>query len=127
MKIVWKYFVEWYSISFAAIAMIIQEIMALFGHHMVGLSPAYDVLPISFFPDSHCLSMEIGAYGKAATLENAVSKSEVFGLSHEDAMHICKNLEQQVHSSWENIFLLAGVPPKEVQSIAKCFLYEADN
>jgi len=86
------------------------------------LSPAYDIVPAPLIAqERRDLAMEAGRYGRAASLYNLLSASEVFGLSREQAQAIVAQLEQVVRS-WRNIYARHRVVQRSIEHCAPAFL-----
>ncbi len=86
------------------------------------LSPAYDLVPVpSVSQDARFLAMEIGRYGRTASLYNLLSQSERFGLSKEAAR---KEIDAivAVLLKWREHFHACGVSAQDVEHIATAFL-----
>ena len=79
------------------------------------LSPAYDVLPT-------CLSlgtqaMEVGVDGSDSTIDNAISMSSAYGLSHGEAIEEAREVAIVVND-WASHFKASGVPEKWIKQVA---------
>ena len=88
------------------------------------LSPAYDITPIA--PFSETLSMRVGEFGKTASKDNILSEAHLFGLEKNEAETIYEHMKNKVASTWEQIFLRAGVPQGELATIANSFSVALD-
>jgi serine/threonine-protein kinase HipA len=98
----------------------------LFDESGVNLSPAYDIVPSLTPPGvgtAFSLAMSVGAHGRDASLENALSRATRFGFSGEEARAIVKNMVQTVRN-WRDHFASAGCPDIEIRflepSFARC-------
>ena len=87
-----------------------------FEHGRMKLAPAYDLLP-THSGQGH-QEFICGAYGRDATLENAMSQCEAFGLSSgEAAAEIVAVIA--VVNSWQAHFAQAGVSAQDIKSLAE--------
>lgn len=87
------------------------------------LTPAYDVVPQVPQDDGlRMLHLGVGRQGRLATIENALSESEYFGLSREKAAVIAERVHSFVQNNWEKHLLEAGVKRKLLPAIADCFV-----
>lgn len=83
------------------------------------LSPAFDILP-------HLESaaapqyIGVGAYGRASTIDNALSQSGRFFLNSNQAEEIIQEVLSVV-TSWKRIFKESGVSNKDIQLLGSCF------
>jgi serine/threonine-protein kinase HipA len=85
------------------------------------LSPAYDVVPQPYDHETGHLHLGVGAQGRRATFENAVSASAQFGLSREDASNIILKIKDIVSANWEKVMLDSGVPTRLLPLVRKSF------
>ena len=87
------------------------------------LSPAYDIVPtftqMGVGTDFN-LAMTVGEKGRLATIENALSKYEQFGLSKRQAEEIINEMSEKVRN-WENLFKNCGVSEKDVELLKASF------
>lgn len=84
------------------------------------LSPLYDVLPRPGSAYERTLHLGIGPLGRAATLDNALSAADIFGLYGNDALHAIAEIWSKVRE-WKVYFEEHGVPQKEIENIASAF------
>ena len=80
------------------------------------LSPAYDVLPT--LQGLRYQQMRVGKQGAEATVTNALSECQQFGLN----MHLAKSIVQEVSdvvSQWRQHFAAAGVTPETLDLIGR--------
>ena len=82
------------------------------------LSPVYDVNPSS--DNTSSLSTMISEGDYSATLENALSVAEYFGLSSEVANAIIAEVEKAV-SNWKNVAKQFGIPQAEIKFMEVAF------
>jgi serine/threonine-protein kinase HipA len=89
------------------------------------LSPAYDIVPSVAHPGigtDFRLAMALGKNGREATLENAVSRAERFGLSKGEAQVTIEQLLETT-SAWREHFVECGVSDRDVDLLAPSFAY----
>lgn len=95
----------------------------------LALSPAYDIVPSPARPGvgtNFRLAMSIGNKGREATLDNALSRAERFGLSKEEAREIIERTNKTVRT-WREIFHEQGVSERDMDLLAPSFtLMERD-
>ena len=82
------------------------------------LSPVYDVNPSS--DNTSSLSTMISEGDYSATLENALSVAEYFGLSSEVANAIIAEVKKAV-SNWKNVAKQFGIPQAEIKLMEVAF------
>ncbi len=63
--------------------------------------------------------MEIGAGGRVATLDNAVSAHPRFGLTEAEARSLATALQEQVADTWEPRFRASGLTPQALQAVRR--------
>lgn len=86
------------------------------------LSPAYDIVPVPLLSqERRDLALEAGRFGRAASLYNLLSASEVFGLSREEAQAMVAKLEHVVQN-WRDIFARHRVEQRSIEHFAQAFL-----
>jgi serine/threonine-protein kinase HipA len=73
-----------------------------------GLSPAYDIVPSISGGYTKYLTLIVGNFGKVASLENALSNAEGFGMSQEEARKIICEMAEKIRN-WQDVFLQCGV------------------
>ena len=84
------------------------------------LSPAYDIVPSLTRPGvglDFRLAMSIGNYGREATLDNALSRSERFGLTKGEAQELIERMARIVHT-WKEIFQEHGVLERDIDILS---------
>lgn len=88
------------------------------------LSPAYDIVPgaaMAGVGTEFRLAMAVGAEGRAATPDNALSRAVAFGLSDNEAREICAQVGETVRG-WRGVFLDAGVSAGDCDRLAPGFV-----
>lgn len=86
------------------------------------ISPLYDVVPRPVHSHHRRLHLGVGAYGKEATLGNAVSWCERFGLSRTDAIAEIDRIWRVVRE-WRNHFEACGVAGGDIDAVSSAFLH----
>lgn len=86
------------------------------------LSPLYDVVPRPVHSHYRRLHLGVGAYGKEATLRNAVSWCERFGLNRADAIAEIDRIWRVVRE-WRNHFEESGVAGEHIDAVSSAFLH----
>lgn len=83
------------------------------------LSPAFDILP---HPDAATMpqSIGVGAFGRASTLENALTQCGRFLLERQEAIEIIHEIKE-VAAGWRSEFRHAGVSERDISMLAHCF------
>ena len=87
------------------------------------ISPAYDIVPSpvhSGVGTDFRLAMAVGESGRAATLENALSRAERFGLVKGEAQVTIDQLFETVRT-WREVFEECGVSGSEIDLLAASF------
>jgi serine/threonine-protein kinase HipA len=84
------------------------------------LSPLYDVMPKASIAFERQLHLGIGAQGRAATLDNALTHKEAFSLSERDACEIISRTSRCVRQ-WAMYFEQYGVRGKDIDAVATAF------
>jgi serine/threonine-protein kinase HipA len=86
------------------------------------LSPAYDILPVPLLSrERRDLAMEVGRFGRAASLYNILSRCEAFGLAREEAQALIDGVLGVVRG-WRNFFLQRGVENRSVEMLEPAML-----
>ena len=84
------------------------------------LSPLYDVMPRPMLATQRNLHLGIGAQGRLATLDNALSAYARFGLTRVRAEEIIDRVWRVVRQ-WRMYFEGFGVPGRQIEKIASAF------
>ena len=74
------------------------------------------------YSHSRRLYLGIGKWGKEATIENALSWCERFGLSRKDAVAECDRIWRIVRE-WRNYFEESGVTGGDIDAVSPAFLH----
>lgn len=77
------------------------------------LSPLYDVVPMPVVAHTRYLHLGVGEAGRLATLDNAMSRHGVFGLSRAEAARLVDRIAMVVRE-WKTHFELAGVSERDM-------------
>jgi len=86
------------------------------------LAPAYDLIPSPAVSiERRDLAMQIGRYGRTASIYNLVSEAQRFGLSDADARQMIKEIVAVVEK-WRDVFEEGGVSLDDIEKIAPAFL-----
>lgn len=86
------------------------------------LSPAYDILPVPMISqERRDLALEVGSFGRAASVYNLLSRPEVFGITPEQALAEIVRMRQAV-SDWRNVFQKHGVCAKDIGIMEQAIL-----
>lgn len=89
------------------------------------LSPAYDIVPVpATSRERRDLALQVGAFGRAASIYNLLSQPEVFGLSLQGARAEIDRMRERV-SRWQDIFKEHGVSGADIDAIAPAMLPES--
>lgn len=89
------------------------------------ISPLYDVMPRPVHSHYRRLHLGIGAFGKEATLVNALSWCERFGLNRTDAIAEIDRIWRVVRE-WRNYFDASGVTDADINAVSSAFLHVRD-
>lgn len=89
------------------------------------ISPLYDVVPRPVHSHYRRLHLGIGAFGKEATLMNALSWCERFGLNRTDAIAEIDRIWRVVRE-WRNYFDASGVTDTDINAVSSAFLHVRD-
>lgn len=87
------------------------------------LSPAYDIVPAltrEGVSADFQLAMKVGTTGREATLENALTRANRFGLSREKALGVIGELRERVRG-WKDHFASVGVSDREIALLSRSF------
>jgi serine/threonine-protein kinase HipA len=86
------------------------------------LSPAYDIVPVALLSqERRDLALEVGRFGRAASLYNLVSMSEVFGLTRADAQAQIATMLGVVER-WKDHFAAHGVEQRSLEMLEGAIL-----
>ena len=85
------------------------------------LSPLYDVLPFPETAVERRLALGVGDKGREATLSNALSRCQSFGVNRQEAERIISNLQEQIRQRWEPLLAECGVTYRDRVRLASCF------
>jgi serine/threonine-protein kinase HipA len=85
------------------------------------LSPLYDVVPKPRISSEGRLVLAVGDRGHEATLANALTSAAAFGLAHDEAAALLKDLRLQVNSGWRIALAEAGLGSTEIERLANSF------
>ncbi|MFH1215512.1 MAG: HipA domain-containing protein [Pseudomonadota bacterium] len=94
----------------------------------ISLSPAYDIVPSPSFPGvgtNFRLAMGVGESGREATLENALSRAERFGLSVDEASETIKLIVETMRN-WREVYAECGVTGREINLLTPSFFSVPD-
>lgn len=84
------------------------------------LSPLYDVVPTTMNSETYALSLEVGAQGKAASPENALSACPYFDIGRDEALSIMRGLMAEV-SRWRTHFEECGLSRADIGKLENSF------
>ncbi|MDY7573873.1 HipA domain-containing protein [Actimicrobium sp. CCI2.3] len=88
------------------------------------LSPAYDIVPVPLLSlERRDLALEVGKFGRVASLYNILSDCGAFGLSREEAETVIAQMEQVVRG-WKEFFFRYGVEERSIEYIGQAILPE---
>ena len=86
------------------------------------LSPAYDILPVPLVSlERRDLALEVGRFGRAASLYNILSRCDVFGLSKEEAQALIDGMLGVVRG-WREFFVQRGIEPRSIEMLEQAML-----
>jgi len=91
------------------------------------LSPVYDVVPQPHQHETSHQYLGVGAQGRRASFDNALSASAHFGLSREDAANIILKIKGIVSVNWERLMQEAGVPLHLLPMVRRSFAAAFEN
>ena len=86
-----------------------------------GLSPLYDVMPRPTLASERFLHLGIGALGRLATLDNALSAYSRFGLNLHSAEKIVDRIWRVVRE-WKTWFESYGAPDEQIEKVGSAFI-----
>ena len=88
------------------------------------LSPAYDILPVAMVSvERRDLALEVGRFGRAASLYNLLSQCEAFGLREEEARSLIDGMLAVVRG-WREFFTERGVDAMGIEMLEQAMLPE---
>ena len=86
------------------------------------LSPAYDILPVPLVSlERRDLALEVGRFGRAASLYNILSQCNVFGLKIEEAQALIDGMLNVVRG-WREVFIQRGVEQRSIEMLEQAML-----
>lgn len=86
------------------------------------LSPAFDIVPVSRTSlERRDLALEVGRYGRAASLYNLLSQADAFGLSVSEARAIFDSIVEAVRD-WRTFFAERGVERSTIEALERAIL-----
>lgn len=86
------------------------------------LSPAYDIVPLPMLSqERRDLALEVGRYGRVASLYNLLSQSDAFGLATEEARAIIDAMLAVV-GSWREFYAARGVDERSIAMLEQAIL-----
>jgi serine/threonine-protein kinase HipA len=86
------------------------------------LSPAYDILPVPLVSvERRDLALEIGRFGRAASLYNILSQCDAFGLTKDEAQALIDKMLGVVRG-WREFFVQRGVELRSVEMLERAML-----
>lgn len=89
------------------------------------LSPAYDIVPApATSKERRDLALQVGSFGRIASIYNLLSQPAVFGLSVKAARAEIDRMRQSV-SRWQEVFKSLGVTDADIEAIAPAMLPES--
>ncbi|MFA4994235.1 MAG: type II toxin-antitoxin system HipA family toxin [Bdellovibrionales bacterium] len=86
------------------------------------LSPAYDVVPFPQVATERDLAIGVGTEGRKATLKNALSDAESFGLSKNEAANLATTIRNKVKTEWEKTFRVSSIATADIERLRSCFI-----
>ncbi|MDD3620339.1 MAG: type II toxin-antitoxin system HipA family toxin [Desulfobulbaceae bacterium] len=87
------------------------------------LAPAFDLLPMPARKqeaETFHLSLQVGAHGSAATLDNLLSRHEAFSLKRGEALDIIREVRGAL-TGWEGILRRSGARERDIESVRWSF------
>lgn len=86
------------------------------------LSPAYDILPVPMVSvERRDLALEVGHFGRAASLYNILSHCDAFGLSKDEARALIDAMLAVVRG-WQKFFIERGVEHRSIEMLEQAML-----
>jgi serine/threonine-protein kinase HipA len=86
------------------------------------LSPGYDIVPFPQVSLERDLAIGVGASGRRATLQNALSDVASFGLSRSEGVAIAQAMQRTVKAKWEELCQRTGFTIAEIERLRTCFI-----
>jgi serine/threonine-protein kinase HipA len=90
------------------------------------LSPLYDVVPRPRRDSNGRLILIVGKRGHEATLANALTDAETFGLKPDEAALMLEDLRVRVHARWQAALREAGIAAVDIERFANSFAQSAN-
>jgi len=84
------------------------------------LSPAYDLVPFPQTTSNRELALAVGADGRAATLNNALSGCSAFGLTRGEAVKQIRAMQKKA-GVWRSVLAEAGLDKRDAALLETCF------
>ena len=83
------------------------------------LSPAYDVVPQPRLNENghERLTLVVGAQGRLASIENALSQCEAFGLKKDTGARIIEEMVSLLRKKWVAVNRAAGVSSRKIEAM----------
>jgi len=89
------------------------------------LSPAYDIVPVPALSlERRDLALQVGTYGRTASVYNLLSQPAAFGLTVTDARSEIERLQAAV-SAWRDVFKRHGVSQADIKTLAPAMLADS--
>lgn len=86
------------------------------------LSPAYDILPVPMVSvERRDLALEVGRFGRAASLYNILSHCDAFGLSKDEGQALIDAMLAVVRG-WQEFFIEHGVEHRSIEMLEQAML-----
>jgi serine/threonine-protein kinase HipA len=85
------------------------------------LSPLYDVVPRPRRDSIGRLILIVGKRGHEATLANALTEAETFGLQRDEAAALLEDLRVRVQARWQAVLREAGIASVDIERFANSF------
>lgn len=85
------------------------------------LSPGYDIVPKPQIGTEHRQILAVGDRGREATLANALTRCESFGLLPDEAAALLEEMRARVAARWKDVCRECGVPSADMERLAGCF------
>jgi serine/threonine-protein kinase HipA len=86
------------------------------------LSPAYDIVPVPLVSlERRDLALEVGRFGRTASLYNILSQCEAFGLTKEEARPLIDGMLAVVRR-WREVYVKYGVEHRSIEMLEQAIL-----